>query len=194
MDDKIDLRIQKTQNSLIQALQQLLAQKNFDEITVTELCNKAQTRKATFYKHFMDKDDLFTFMIQNLQEEYESEHEKQYEDGDLNAFYSGILSYTLDFLEEHESMVDKILDGKSRSRLMDLISQQVFSDLKFHLIKDHKKGLLTFCPEYLASIFTGALVDGACYWIKNKDKLTKEDAVNQCLKIISSVYATSNGD
>ena len=188
MAEKTDLRIQKTHNSLINALQASLVEKNFDEITVTELCEKAQTRKATFYKHFIDKDDLFTFMIQNLQENYENEHQKQYENGDLKSFYSGIFSYALDFFETHEMMVNKILGSKSKNKLIDLLSDQVYSDLKFHLIKDHRKGILSYSPEYLASIFTGALVNSVCYWVRNKDKLNKIDAVNQFVDIVSKVY------
>lgn len=188
MDDKTDLRVIKTQNALIRALQSLLSEKSYEEITVTELCEKAETRKATFYQHFLDKDDLFTFMIQNLQETYETQHEKQYQDGDLKSFYAGIFSYTLDFLENHEAMVNKILEGRSKSRLMDLLTEQVFSDLKFHLIKDCRKGLLPFAPEYLASIFSGALIEAACYWIKNRERLSKEDAISQFVLIVSKAY------
>ena len=49
---KPDLRVQKTRSALTSALYDLLCQKSFDDVTVTELCEKAVIRKATFYKHF----------------------------------------------------------------------------------------------------------------------------------------------
>ena len=44
--------MQKTRSALTSALYDLLCPKSFDDITVTELCEKAVIRKATFYKHF----------------------------------------------------------------------------------------------------------------------------------------------
>ena len=34
---------------------------------MTELCEKAVIRKATFYKHFGDKTELLVYMIQEMQ-------------------------------------------------------------------------------------------------------------------------------
>lgn len=188
MNTKTDLRVQKTYKALFKALQELLSEKNFDEITVTELCERAETRKATFYKHFSDKSDLFVFMVQSLQEQYEEIHNRSYKDGDKFAFYSGIVSYTLDFLEEHELMAQKVLNSKSKWQLLDLISGQIESDLQYHLHKDSKTKADGFSPDYLASLLTGALVEGVCYWLTNKNKLSKEEATNQILELIRRVY------
>ncbi|MGN1295999.1 MAG: TetR/AcrR family transcriptional regulator [Bacilli bacterium] len=188
MVDKLDLRIKKTYKSLFKALQDLLCEKSFDEITVTELCEKAETRKATFYKHFADKSDLFVFMIQSLQENYEDLHSKEYNDGNSKAFYSGIICYTLDFLEEHEEMVLKIISSKAKWQLLDLLSEQVQYDLKYHLKIDYKNGLFKLSPNYLASIFTGALVEASCYWILHKNEFSKQEAVSQFLDLVTRIY------
>ena len=41
MEEKIDLRIQKTHRALPGALRELLSEKSFDEISVSELCDRA---------------------------------------------------------------------------------------------------------------------------------------------------------
>ncbi|MGN0783625.1 MAG: TetR/AcrR family transcriptional regulator [Christensenellales bacterium] len=188
MENKLDLRVKKTYKCLFKALQELLCEKSFDEITVTELCEKAETRKATFYKHFADKSDLFIFMIQTLQEDYEDLHTKEYKEGNSKAFYSGIVCYTLDFLEEHETMVLKIISSKAKWQLLDLLSNQVEYDLKYHLNMDYKKGLVKSSPSYLAAIFTGALVEASCYWILHKNEFTKQEAILQFLDLVTRIY------
>ena len=60
---RIDLRTQKVYSSLIEAFKNLLIEKSFEEITINELCDRACTRRATFYKHFSDKYDFFLFVI-----------------------------------------------------------------------------------------------------------------------------------
>ena len=99
MKKNLDLRVQKTYRSLTQAMQELLSEKGLDEITVTELCERAQTRKATFYKHFGDKYELFTFMIRELQEEYDNSVQETANDHDAEAYYTGMFLYYLDFLK-----------------------------------------------------------------------------------------------
>ena len=54
----MDLRVQKTRSSIINAFIQLRSQKPIEKITVTELSNLAMINKATFYKHYKDIYDL----------------------------------------------------------------------------------------------------------------------------------------
>ena len=50
-----DRRIRKTRSNIFAALSALLARRESpDSISVTELCEKADISKSTFYLHFMD--------------------------------------------------------------------------------------------------------------------------------------------
>ena len=61
MEEKMDLRIKKTYLSLHNAFVELLEEKRFEDLTVNELCDRAMIRRTTFYKHFADKYEYFTF-------------------------------------------------------------------------------------------------------------------------------------
>ena len=50
-----DLRIEKTRKALKRAFLELLEKESFENITVAELCDLAEVRRATFYTHFPDK-------------------------------------------------------------------------------------------------------------------------------------------
>ena len=67
MGKKLDLRAKKIYDALIKAFEELLEEKSFEEITINELCDRAQTRRATFYKHFSDKYEFFQFMLKNCE-------------------------------------------------------------------------------------------------------------------------------
>lgn len=54
----MDLRIQKTRSSIINAFIELRSKKPVEKITVTELSHLAMINKATFYKHYKDIYDL----------------------------------------------------------------------------------------------------------------------------------------
>ena len=73
---KIDPRIRRTRKLLLDAFQELLAEKDFDSITVQDITARATVNRATFYAHFTDKyalvDDLireqFEATLRNRQE------------------------------------------------------------------------------------------------------------------------------
>ncbi|MCI9175695.1 MAG: TetR family transcriptional regulator, partial [Lachnospiraceae bacterium] len=63
MEQKLDLRIQKTYLALSRALLKAMGEKPFEDIRVNELCDRAMVRKSTFYKHFGDKYELLAFVV-----------------------------------------------------------------------------------------------------------------------------------
>ena len=64
MTDKTDLRIIKTNKVLFDALLQLMKEKTFEEIKVSDICNKALVNRSTFYAHFNDKYELLVAMLE----------------------------------------------------------------------------------------------------------------------------------
>lgn len=55
---KNDLRVIKTRKVIFASLTKLLEIQNFNNLTIQDLCEKAQISRSTFYEHFMDKYDL----------------------------------------------------------------------------------------------------------------------------------------
>ncbi|HET9954025.1 MAG TPA: TetR/AcrR family transcriptional regulator [Polyangiaceae bacterium] len=53
-----DRRIQRTRRVLHSALIELILERNFDELTVQDVCERADVGRSTFYTHFADLEDL----------------------------------------------------------------------------------------------------------------------------------------
>lgn len=66
MSKKEDLRVVKTHKALINAMFSLLCRRNFNDITINDLCSEALVSRATFYTHFNDKYDLFKYFLREL--------------------------------------------------------------------------------------------------------------------------------
>jgi AcrR family transcriptional regulator len=58
----------RTRDTLGDALVALMQEKNFDEITVCEVLDRAGVGRSTFYAHYRDKDDLFLSDIEDFLE------------------------------------------------------------------------------------------------------------------------------
>jgi AcrR family transcriptional regulator len=54
----IDRRVARTRTLLQQALMTLILRKNYDAITIKEICDAANVGRSTFYSHFTSKDEF----------------------------------------------------------------------------------------------------------------------------------------
>ena len=184
-----DLRVQKTLSALAHALEELLKEKDLDEITVKELCEKAQTRKATFYNHFTDKYDLFSYMILTVMRTSEEEEIVQADTGDPSDYYTGIFSYLMDFSENNEIMASRMLKGSGSSVISELYCAQMEPIIAAHLKRYQKNNAAILSPELLSRMITGAILEGGRYWFFNRDKLDKKTALAQFNSLICPLFA-----
>ena len=65
-----DLRVQKTIVSIKENFEALICEKDYHEITVTELCARAKINKKTFYHYYPTLDDLLAEMQMELSTAY----------------------------------------------------------------------------------------------------------------------------
>ena len=66
MNGKHDRRSQRTRHSLSSAFVQLLREKGYSAITVSDLIERANIGRSTFYSHYRDKDDLFVHELDRV--------------------------------------------------------------------------------------------------------------------------------
>lgn len=77
IEEKIDLRIVRTRNAVMDSFIELLEKKDFNNITISDIASRAMINRATFYHHFLDKYDLLEKAIkenlmQNVLEEMQN--------------------------------------------------------------------------------------------------------------------------
>ena len=62
-DEKEDPRITRTRGLLEKAFMEVVAEKNFQSVSVKDITQRAGVNRATFYAHFDDKYDLLDYSI-----------------------------------------------------------------------------------------------------------------------------------
>lgn len=107
----------KRQAHIANCLQQLLQEKNYDDISITELCRKAEVPRSVFYRYFADKDAVLWFAIDGMLADlleillqiYDTQHNWQLID---------FLTYWLTNYRENEALWQVANTGSRHSLLL----------------------------------------------------------------------------
>ena len=68
-EEGLDLRQRKTRRQLTQALVELMEERPFQELSVTDICRRAMVHRTTFYAHFNDKQELLHYLMVQVERE-----------------------------------------------------------------------------------------------------------------------------
>jgi AcrR family transcriptional regulator len=108
-----DARAVRTRGELASALIALMHGKGFDDITVQNICERANVGRSTFYAHFQDKDELFIRHTVVFGRELGAQLTW---DDELEAF-----RFPARWLFEHVRQMKPIFDSLSRARKTEFI-------------------------------------------------------------------------
>jgi AcrR family transcriptional regulator len=187
-DTKSDLRTKKTYNALFIAFRQLLLEKSFEEISVRELCDLAQTRTATFYNHFDDKYDFVSFMINEKRKAAFTEITLEYDKDKPASYYAAILDYGFSFLTENSDFLMHMESDTMLSTIMNSMSESIYNTVYEHVVADIQSGKLKNTnPELITHFIVGGTVGGSRWWLRNKKKISLESLKKELLSIINTV-------
>jgi AcrR family transcriptional regulator len=125
---------------------------------VNELCDEATIRRATFYKHFADKYDFFSFFIRQKQDQFISQAKEETPPNGIYAYTLYLTQRSILYFKEHESLIQNILKSDMSASPLDIFNEEIHSNILSNL-KEHQQRSCTFSvsPELLASFLSGGI-------------------------------------
>ena len=170
----MDRRIPKTQKAILDAFVGLMAEKNFEQITINEIADRANVNRGTIYLHYTDKFDLLDQCIDM--------HVMRLFDACLDSDASRMPSKAamlrvFEYLEQHAAIYMTLMNNKGvtsfRSRLMDAILQGIDEQMDGHIPSLEINKAITV--QFLASAAVGVVE----WWMTNSMPCPALDVVEQ---------------
>lgn len=183
---KIDVRVQKTYSKLYKTFFELLATESYESITVLEICNKTGVHRATFYKHFVDKQDFVNFCINQKLDEInlQKDNENTLEAG-TKEYYINMCEQIVTFIYENQQLVSDLNIKATSSAFAQALETAIADYVEKRLAYVVTNGSQINSPiPLLSRYYAGALVALFRAWAEDWDKYTREDI----LKFISTRY------
>lgn len=177
MDEKMDLRIKKTYLLLHNAFTELLEEKRFEDFTVNELCDRAMIRRATFYKHFADKYEYFTFYIRQIVETFQDRLAPDVGAGETQAYLLHMSRELVGFMRQHENLVKNIKNSSMFPVLLSILLDQISSDMIQVLSRDSQAAMEKTQMEGRAAFYAGGLANTLFQMIKIDTRIDEEEFI-----------------
>ena len=157
---------------LAEALLNLMKEKDFKNITITEITQKAGVSRMTYYRYYCYKEDILDDYVTGIIEEYKKIREKI----DKNDSYSLVKS-AFDLFYEHQELI-KALEKCNLSS----IAQNKINEYITIFYPNYREELI---EEYRLYILSGALYNVGKTWI---NKGLKEDSATISKIFVDKLY------
>jgi AcrR family transcriptional regulator len=201
-EDHVDPRTKRTRQLLMQAIVELLNEKNFESITVQEIADRATVNRATFYAHFEDK---YVLLDQTFSESFKQAlHSQLPANAGLSLLNLQLLIQTvceyLDQLYSHcapslRTQFDALVERQAKAQLYEFL---------LGWLRKTEPGRLSLQPtaELRATMMSWAIYAAALRWSKDEHRESVKEFARQVQSMVTAgldgqsnfVSTKKNGD
>ena len=173
-----DLRVRRTLKSIREAFFELVLEKSFSHISITELTKRADINRKTFYLHYNSLEDLVDEIEQEMFTELMQEFEKHA--GHLDV--ASCVSIFYHFLDDGSPVHHKLLCDPEYFFFYNRLTKDIISSPSFehfYSVTDHPNLVQAFCVA-ITSIYRS--------WVTEGKKITLDELVDYSSTLILNGY------
>ncbi len=190
-----DKRVLRTKKAITGALFEIMKTKELSYITVSELTERANVNRRTFYSHYRSISDILTETenglieaIKKLLSEFDSSDFK----GSAYKLFIKLDKLVNEDFECYFSLIRMDLRGVLTNRLRIIIRDTTFSELKPFNIGGNVK-----YKEFIATFIAGGLLSMFLDWLHSENKLPIELVANLAGELAANAverFALNSGE
>ena len=179
--NELDPRVKRTRKMFKEALKELmLTHKDYMEITVKELCEKAELNRRTFYLHYEYIDDVLMEIQEDFSKEF-YEVTKQYD------HIKDVEPVVRAFFDMHDAnpIYEKIILSPAEDYLREIIRSKTVSKLD---VTDNLKAIRKYdiiTQNIIEQYYHMATVSAYREWVRQRKIMPKDDVVKLTARLIS---------
>lgn len=170
-----DRRIKRTKTNIYSTLVSLLFERDIRNITVKELCEKADVNKSTFYLHFMDIYDCKTQWQNEMFDEILSlVHDLSLDKIAMNpqAYIHAVVSYFKDNLAFYQKLASSPLAPEFSYNLKQRLSEKIAESNGFNAKSNRWE-------RTMVAFIMGGLMDSCLINLNGFDPEKLEETLNE---------------
>jgi AcrR family transcriptional regulator len=180
---KLDPRIRRTRNLLQDALRKLLAEKEFDRISVQDITEAATLNRATFYAHYADKFALLGELIRVSFLDLLAQRNVQFDGGCSTAFQVVILA-VCDYLTEVRATL-----SSNQHQFEPFVEATVIDQIRVVLLDGFERHPTerSIPPDLIAATASWAIYGAVKQWVSMPNHVAAEEFVKTAVELVRPI-------
>lgn len=167
------------------ALQTLLDSKSFEDISVSEVCALSTVRRATFYRHFSDRNDFYEWYLQTMTDQFLAELDEETDAAELD----GLEAYTrymhgklIEFLRKNRAWFGRNMGKTALAGSLDMVIRQAAAGITERIEREAQdRGLeLGTTPEMISMFYSGGMIHTLRWWLINDEPIPADELERNC--------------
>lgn len=178
----MDIRVQRTRGMLVEAFMELSRERPLHEISVSDICERSTVRRATFYRHFEDKQAFFRYYLTTITDRLIREIEVGNDLDDLFEYASymhvSFAKMTASSKETQRAIVGGHIAAETLDMVVDQVADGIITRIKSHCAKE---GITpTASPEFIGMFYSAGLVHMLRRWISEGQPISSDELEANC--------------
>jgi AcrR family transcriptional regulator len=181
--EQLDLRVRRTHKLLWESLLKLMKEREFESVSVKDICEQAMVHRTTFYNHYEDKYDLLKCGMRETYEKLMAESNIVDEnDSAYQTFFTHVMM--------HRALYQVMLCGNGASIFQSWLRDRFAESLVIKLQQVELSGKRWDVPlPMLAHFYSGAVVSTLTWWISNNLAVSPNQMSSYLQKLLVEVEA-----
>ena len=181
-----DRRVERTHELLLDALIALILERGWDEITVQDVCDRANVGRSTFYMHFANKEKLLLSGFDALHRTLRAQVGASEARDRTFGFVRGLVEHVHESQRLFRAVVGKRSGLAVQRRFRQLLIQLTGEDLAV-------AGIVPKRREAATHFLAGALFELLTWWVDTRTPLAPREMEVLFLDLTKPVLASLRG-
>lgn len=176
-----DLRVRRTHKLLWEALMAEMSERPFEQISVSDICERAMVHRTTFYKHYADK---YALLKQGMRQMYdallaEAEHRppSAYSVEQPPPYFVRLFEH----VAQHERFYRLALCGDGIGRFQWMLRNYLADKITDTMREEHTAGNLQAPIAIHAHYLAGGILSLLAWWLEQGMPLTPREMAQYLL-------------
>ena len=169
----------RTDRLIMTAFIKLLEKHPISKISVTDICEEAVIRRATFYNHFESKEQLLIILMDSLKEQLFQSIIDNSDKYSINDLFYKIAEKTINFVAENKEKIAQTIKNINLDSYNTLLLESINQSFKYIIGHSKNKIKLDIPIELITRFYSGGCANLTMWWLTTENNYTKEDLIKE---------------
>ena len=173
----MDIRVERTYKMLVDAFEELSNEKPYSEISISEICERSTVSRATFYRHFEDKQDFFRYYLTTFTDKFIARISEVERLNDLWEYTSYMCIAFAEYASTAGPVQRHLLGHEITADMHDMIVAQVADGIikRISVFCEEREVNPAASSEFIGTFYAAGLVHMLRMWLFDEQPYSAEE-------------------